>query len=224
MMVSSMFRGRAETQGGNESGNREFHLPLAIELAAARIKLLPERALLQRLEQRLKLLSGGPVTCRRASRRCGPRSTGATTYCPRRSSGCSPAWPCSPAGAAWRRSRRSATPKSISMCRMSGLARRQEPAPPGGGEGDHPLRDSDGEHPSLTTLAGAIGLRSFVARSAGGSRAGSDRASPCPAAARHESASVAPVTEAGGLAGGRAVQPLRGIWLDGARFLVFFTA
>jgi len=59
MMVSSMFRGRAETQGGNESGNREFHLPLAIELAAARIKLLPERALLQRLEQRLKLLSGG---------------------------------------------------------------------------------------------------------------------------------------------------------------------
>jgi predicted ATPase/DNA-binding XRE family transcriptional regulator len=35
-------------------------LPLAIELAAARIKLLPPEALLVRLEQRLPLLSGGP--------------------------------------------------------------------------------------------------------------------------------------------------------------------
>ena len=35
-------------------------LPLAIELAAARIKLLPESALLERLSDRLKLLTGGP--------------------------------------------------------------------------------------------------------------------------------------------------------------------
>ena len=35
------------------------HLPLAIELAAARIKLLPEKALLARLDHRLKLLGGG---------------------------------------------------------------------------------------------------------------------------------------------------------------------
>jgi predicted ATPase len=34
-------------------------LPLAIELAAARIKLLPPRAMLGRLGRRLKLLSGG---------------------------------------------------------------------------------------------------------------------------------------------------------------------
>jgi predicted ATPase len=40
--------------------SRLDHLPLAIELAASRIKLLPERALLQRLDQRLKVLAGGP--------------------------------------------------------------------------------------------------------------------------------------------------------------------
>ena len=34
-------------------------LPLAIELAAARIKMLPPRAMLQRLTSRLKLLTGG---------------------------------------------------------------------------------------------------------------------------------------------------------------------
>src|SRR5206468_811960 len=34
-------------------------LPLAIELAAARIKLLPPQALLTRLSQRLQLLTGG---------------------------------------------------------------------------------------------------------------------------------------------------------------------
>src|SRR5687767_3354780 len=35
------------------------HLPLAIELAAARVKMLSPKALLQRLEQRLPLLAGG---------------------------------------------------------------------------------------------------------------------------------------------------------------------
>jgi hypothetical protein len=35
-------------------------LPLVVELAAARIKLLPPKALLDRLSNRLKLLTGGP--------------------------------------------------------------------------------------------------------------------------------------------------------------------
>ena len=36
-------------------------LPLAIELAASRVKMLPPRAILERLEHRLDLLTGGPV-------------------------------------------------------------------------------------------------------------------------------------------------------------------
>jgi predicted ATPase/DNA-binding CsgD family transcriptional regulator len=54
------FRLTAETRPAvTEIVNRVDGLPLAIELAAARIKALPPAALLQRLEHRLPLLSGG---------------------------------------------------------------------------------------------------------------------------------------------------------------------
>ena len=45
-------------------------LPLAIELAAARIKLLPPRAMLERLGSRLKLVTGERAICQSAS---GPK-------------------------------------------------------------------------------------------------------------------------------------------------------
>jgi predicted ATPase/class 3 adenylate cyclase len=61
-------RAQAAKATFNLNGNRPLvaeicrrldRLPLAIELAAARIKLLPEQALLERLDQKLKLLTGG---------------------------------------------------------------------------------------------------------------------------------------------------------------------
>ena len=53
-------------------------LPLAIELAAARSKLLSPETLSLRLDRALDLLVGGARTCPGASERCAQRSSGAT--------------------------------------------------------------------------------------------------------------------------------------------------
>ena len=63
----SLFRERVRATGVGLPANGEVveicrrldHLPLAIELAAARTKVLSAKALLERLEQRLPLLTGG---------------------------------------------------------------------------------------------------------------------------------------------------------------------
>ena len=66
-------------------------LPLAIELAAERVKLFPPHALLARLEPRLPLLTGAPVMSRRVGARCVRRSPGATTCSTRRAAALPPA-------------------------------------------------------------------------------------------------------------------------------------
>jgi predicted ATPase/class 3 adenylate cyclase len=63
----ALFHERARASGVGVAADREAteicrrldHLPLAIELAAARVKVLPPAAMLERLEQRLPLLTGG---------------------------------------------------------------------------------------------------------------------------------------------------------------------
>jgi predicted ATPase len=74
-----------EVSAGNEGAVAEIckrldALPLAIELAAAKIKLFSPNALLDRLERRLPLLSGGRAICRCGSRHFAIRSRGATIY------------------------------------------------------------------------------------------------------------------------------------------------
>jgi class 3 adenylate cyclase len=70
-------------------------LPLALELAASRLRSLGSQALLERLDRRLPLLTGGAATRRNGSARCARRSSGATTCSPRSCSGCSRGSRCS---------------------------------------------------------------------------------------------------------------------------------
>ena len=86
-------------------------LPLAVELAAARVKLLGPEQLLERIAQRLDLLKGG-ATPTSATQRSAPRSPGATTSSPKTSSGSSPGSQSSAAAARSTPPKRSATPTS----------------------------------------------------------------------------------------------------------------
>ena len=80
-------------------------IPLAIELAAARLRVMPVTELDARLDHRFSLLTGGSARRCLASRRCWPWSTGpGSCYAAERHY-----WPasrCSQAGSTWPRPRR----------------------------------------------------------------------------------------------------------------------
>ena len=67
-------------------------LPLAIELAAARIKLLPPSAILARLSNRLKLLTGGARDLPERQRTLKAPLSGATRSSRKARRRCSPGW------------------------------------------------------------------------------------------------------------------------------------
>ncbi len=89
-------------------------LPLALELAAARMRFLGPTALLSRLDRALEASGGG--TCPRGSGRCGPPSTGATSCSPSPRSTCSRGCRSLPAASPWRRPRPWARIRTTRTC------------------------------------------------------------------------------------------------------------
>jgi hypothetical protein len=92
-------------------------LPLALELASTRVKLMSTAQMLNRLQRRLDLLGQGCGTAPIARRRCGPRSAGAMTCCPKRSGRCFAGWACSPTASTLKPPKRSVTPSSTTFSR-----------------------------------------------------------------------------------------------------------
>ena len=85
-------------------------MPLAIELAAARVEALGVAQLLDRLDDRFALLAAGTGWRRRGSGRWRPRWSGVTSCWMRLSGGCSAGCRCSRGRSRWRRPRRSPGP------------------------------------------------------------------------------------------------------------------
>ena len=84
-------------------------LPLAIELAATRTKVLTPEQMLPRLRQRLALLTSGARTLPDRQGPSATRSPGATTCWRRPSNACSPGCRCSAGAGRWTRRTRCAT-------------------------------------------------------------------------------------------------------------------
>ena len=91
-------------------------LPLAVELAAARLRSLTLATLAERLDDRFRLLTVGPALPCPASRPSGRWWTGATTCCSRTSAACSRGCRFSPEAATWTPPRRSAP---MTRCRRA---------------------------------------------------------------------------------------------------------
>ena len=94
-------------------------LPLALELAAARTKLLTPETLLTRLEHALPLLTGGARDAPERQRTLRATIEWSHDLLPTRARGCSPASPSSPAASRSKPRRRCARPTSTGSRRSS---------------------------------------------------------------------------------------------------------
>ncbi len=94
-------------------------MPLALELAAARLRVLSLDQVAARLRDRFRLLTGGARRCCPASARSARRWSGATTSSSRASGCCSSGCRCSPAPSASRWSKRCAPTTSSMPTRSS---------------------------------------------------------------------------------------------------------
>ena len=99
-------------------------IPLALELAAARVRSLPVETIAERLSDRFRVLTEGAGRCFRASRPCARASTGATTCSPNRSAPCCETWPCLQEDLRWKAPR----PWRRSRDRPGGCPRAVDPA------------------------------------------------------------------------------------------------